>query len=233
MHFIIFNCVYKTTLLLFLACQLDSSFKPTKNTYVCSRHFKRENFTSQVTGKIVLKCLTVPTIFPWNKHTVVVVKTESLSVSKPSSPPAEKKSENEDIKPAIKVEANVKVEPSTKSEECTKAEPNTRRNGSSVKKKPTPLKSPVKPKKSSQRLSAKVVKLKPENPLATPERIKTSPSVATPKKKNQVVNFVPGSSIEAQNFDGKWMPVKVIEVDMEEREVLVRSCDKNNKSKTG
>lgn len=44
---------------------------------------------------------------------------------------------------------------------------------------------------------------------------------------------MPGTSVEAQNFDGKWMPVKVIEVDMEEGEVLVRSCEKNNKSKTG
>jgi PHD finger protein 20 len=115
-----------------------------------------------------------------------------------------------------------------------------KRIGSSVKKSATVTtpKSPDKPTKVSKRLSAKqagTVKVKTETaPPETPERVKAAvPPVATPKKKNQVVNFVPGSSIEAQNFDGKWMPVKVIEVDMEEREVLVRSCDKNNKSKTG
>lgn len=114
---------------------------------------------------------------------------------------------------------------------------------SSNKKKPaTPKPDAVstptvdKPEKKSKRLSAKFAatpKIKAVAIPDTPERVKTTvPAAATPKKKNQVVNFVPGSSIEAQNFDGKWIPVKVVEVDMEEREVLVRSCDKN-KSKTG
>lgn len=121
-----------------LACQLDSSFKPTKNTYVCSRHFKRENFTNQVTGKIVLKCLTVPSIFPWNKHTVVVVKTTiSSATSKPSSPPQSVKSET-DIK-AEKNEADqikAKVESSTNADEnYATPETNTRKNGSTLKKK--------------------------------------------------------------------------------------------------
>lgn len=176
-----------------------------------------------------MKCLTVPSIFPWNKHTVVVVKTESPLSSKPSTPPPPAKSDSEDTKTEIKLEADP-AKAAEADESIATPEVNTRRNGSSIKKKPTTTKSPAKPKKSSQRLSAKVVKV---NTPATPERIKTTPLVATPKKKNQVVNFVPGSAIEAQNFDGKWMPVKVIEVDMEEREVLVRSCDKNNKSKTG
>jgi PHD finger protein 20 len=116
-----------------------------------------------------------------------------------------------------------------------------------VSRKSTPLRikaiaipSPDKnAKKTSKRLSAKLAakpKIKLEASEESPEKPKAAPptpSSATPKKKNQVVNFVPGSSIEAQNFDGKWIPVKVIEVDMDEREVLVRSCDKNNKSKTG
>lgn len=109
-------------------------------------------------------------------------------------------------------------------------------NESKKKSLQSPMKSPEKPKKTSKRLSAKLIAAKPKIKTEvppTPERVKASPTVQTPKKKNQVVNFVPGSAIEAQNFDGKWMPVKVIEVDMDEREVLVRSCDKNNKSKTG
>lgn len=226
-----------------VACQLESNFKPTKNTYVCSRHFKRENFTSQTTGKIVLKCLTVPSIFPWNKSSIITSKNNSPSTSKPPSPPpSEKKSDGEEKSKKIETDpASAIVEKSTKAGEATPApEINTRKNGSVLKKKITiklPSKSPVKPKKSSKRLSAKssvAFKVKAEvPPPATPERVKATPTIATPKKKNQVVNFVPGSSIEAQNFDGKWLPVKVIEVDMEEREVLVRSCDKNNKSKTG
>lgn len=80
---------------------------------------------------------------------------------------------------------------------------------------------------------ASSIKIKAVVPPATPERIKAVTSIGTPKKKNQVVIFVPGTLIEAQNFDQRWMPVKVIEVDMDDREVLVRSCDKNSKSKTG
>lgn len=171
------------------------------------------------------------------------MKTESSpSASKPVSPdPTDKKCEvDEKITVEVKEEkeTSIKVESTTKAgENAPTLEINTRKNGSVLKKKtpskPTPVKSPAKPKKTSQRLSAKFVKPKLEDPPATPERVKASLAVSTPKKKNQVVNFVPGSSIEAQNFDGKWIPVKVIEVDMDEREVLVRSCDKNNKSKTG
>lgn len=171
-------------------------------------------------------------------------KNNSPSTSKPSSPPppSEKKSDGEEAsKNENKTEADpvqAIVETNTKAGTTSTPEINTRKNGNTSKKRLTiklpPAKSPAKPKKTSKRLSAKiVVKANAENPPATPERVKASPTVATPKKKNQVVNFVPGSSIEAQNFDGKWLPVKVIEVDMEEREVLVRSCDKNNKSKTG
>lgn len=233
----------------FSACKLESNFKATKNTYVCSRHFKRDNFTSQVTGKIVLKCLTTPSIFPWNKSSVATPKSNnSPASSKPSTPPpTEKKNDSTEtpIADSKATEVELVLVKSEKTEEKTPAVVITtkKRVGSSLKKS-TPLKislpkSVDKPTKMSKRLSAKhagTVKVKTVAvPPETPERVKAAaaPSAATPKKKNQVVNFVPGSSIEAQNFDGKWMPVKVIEVDMEEREVLVRSCDKNNKSKTG
>lgn len=103
------------------------------------------------------------------------------------------------------------------------ATPVTRKSAPVKKRTPFKVvlgKSPPKKKVSKK---VKVVTKEPEEP----------PAVSTPaKKKNQLVTFVPGSTIEAQNFDGKWMQVKIIEVDMDEREVLVRSCDKN-KNKVG
>lgn len=110
-----------------------------------------------------------------------------------------------------------------------------------------------KPKKTSKRLSAAkmattttpttsavisdvaVTVVKTEIP-ATPDKTKTKnqegpPPVGTPKKKNTIITFLPGSTIEAQSFDQKWITVKVIEVDIDEREVLVR-FEKNCKSKT-
>lgn len=78
-------------------------------------------------------------------------------------------------------------------------------------------------------------------PAAMPSTSSTvteiKPVITIPLVKKEVdiptINFIPGSSIEAQNFDSKWISVKVVEVDMEEREVLVRFPDKSNKSKTG
>ncbi|CRK96196.1 CLUMA_CG009625, isoform A [Clunio marinus] len=217
-------------------CKLESNFKPTKNTYVCSRHFKRENFASQASGKFVLKCLSVPSIFPWNKNTIVTPKNNnSPATSKPSSPPqsSSNRSSVEAAKESSKV--NQADSGSDKKGEDISATPTSEKNTSSKKKNISPKKSSPEKTKKSKRLSAKIaLKIKAENlPPATPEKVKETPIDGTPKKKNQILNFVPGSTIEAQNFDEKWIQVKVIEVDMDEREVLVRSCDKTNKSKTG
>lgn len=117
----------------------------------------------------------------------------------------------------------------------------TRKRVSSVKKKAEPAASSSSAKKTSKRLSDKVAarsspspkkRIKAEKPEVVEEKPKV-PELPIANKKNQVTTFIPGTSIEAQNFDGKWMPVKVIEVDMDDREVLVRSVDKSNKSKTG
>lgn len=186
----------------------------------------------------MLKCLSIPSIFPWNKSSVVVTKIISPAVSKPPSPSILEKVEQK-IKDEFRDEPIVKIEPMGKPLDAPEAGSATKANGTAKKRTPfRPIlgKAPAKAKKSSKRLSTKSTDSasSAKRPSATPERVKAATSSnGTPKKKNQVLNFLPGSSIEAQNFDGKWMPVKVIEVDLDEREVLVRSCDKNNKSKTG
>lgn len=211
------------------ASKLETNFRPSKQTFVCSRHFKRENFTSQATGKFILKSGTVPSIFPWNKSTVVITKIISPAVSKPPSPQTV-----QIVEEKIKTEVTLPTEAVVvKPQEFATSVPDSPKKTNSVIKKRTPFK-PIlgRTKKASKRLSSKhELKVEP----STPERAKTAaePPNGTPKKKNKVEKFIPGSSIEAQNFDGKWMQVKVIEVDMEEREVLVRSCDKNNKFKAG
>jgi PHD finger protein 20 len=186
----------------------------------------------------VLKALSVPSIFPWNKS-AVVSKNNSPATSKPSSPPPPDCKPNGDAK----VIEEIKFEPKDEAPVIVTIKTETTRK--SNLKKPVAKASPVKlddKTKKSKRLSARseAAKVKPEPVAQTPDKVpktestpKATPPAITPKKKNQVVNFIPGSSIEAQNFDGKWTPVKVVEVDMDEREVLVRSSDKNNKSKTG
>jgi PHD finger protein 20 len=201
-------------------------------------------------GKIVLKSLSVPSIFPWNKLSVVVSKA-SLPASETEKTDEDKKSEEKkEEEPAAKpvvseIEKNLVEAISVEKEQDVKVEAQEKpkkNTSSSAKKKKTITPSPIKPKKSSKRLSAKLsqteVTAKKTKTSTTPPveqkcKPKELPIETTPKKKNALLNFIPGSSIEAQNFDGKWLPVKIIEVDTEEREVLVRSCDKNNKSKIG
>ena len=54
------------------------------------------------------------------------------------------------------------------------------------------------------------------------------PSTSSGAKKGTTINqgkakleFVPGSMLEARDFNNKWFPAKVVEVDLEDREVLV------------
>lgn len=198
----------------------------------------------------------MPSIFPWNKSAVGTPKSNnSPASSKPSSPPpADKKPEQAETSNGVTITnpdsvkdellsptTNEKVpetpSPSKFSRRRTAGSTSNKKKASPQKPASVPTPASDKPEKKSKRLSAKLAatpKIKAVAIPDTPERAKpTSSAAATPKKKNQVVNFVPGSLIEAQNFDGKWIPVKVVEVDMEDREVLVRSCDKSNKTKSG
>lgn len=45
-----------------------------------------------------------------------------------------------------------------------------------------------------------------------------------------IVNFIPGTKIEAQDFNGVWHPARIQEVDQDDREVLIH-FEKNNKIK--
>lgn len=142
------------------------------------------------------------------------------------------------------------METSSKLDETPKASNSKKKSSSSHKKETTKPESPTKStKKSSKRLSAKLqqsenqlkrAKVDESSEASTSTSIKEEPkpkdvidAQSVLQKKNTIVNFIPGNSIEAQNFDGKWISVKIIEVDTDDREVLVRSCDKNNKSKAG
>lgn len=60
---------------------------------------------------------------------------------------------------------------------------------------------------------------------------KTSPPtpITSPKKQNaSALNFISGTKLEAQDFNGKWHEAKIVEVDSDEREVLIH-FEKNDK----
>lgn len=215
----------------FLVCKVN--FKPSKTHFVCSRHFRGDNFTILQSGKIILKCLTTPSIFPWNNESVVVTKT-LVSSSESESPEKKKKTSSTE-----EVKVNLEEEESEIKKELIKGKPESKKKGSTSKIKEEPPLPSTPKKKSSKRLSAKFAASsssakKAKTEVVVVEKPKSKvPESPVSKQKNGLTNFVPGSSIEAQfPPDGKWFPVKVIEVDMDEREVLIRCCDKNNKVKT-
>lgn len=84
-----------------------------------------------------------------------------------------------------------------------------------------------KPVKIEKTLKSEVSKVVAVAPPPTPT---SSTALVTPKKKSQAITFLPGSVLEAKDFDGKWIQVRVMEVDTDDREVLVRS-EKSAKSK--
>lgn len=213
----------------FLASRMESSFKPSKTSYVCSRHFKRENFTSQSNGKIILKSNSAPSIFPWNKDQILAAK----AAEKAKEEENKSKSTQNDNEKDSKSDSTVKLAETKKKAEPKKVTNPTLKVDENVKKS----------KRLSEKLSAKKTftpRLKITETKKKPIVVESTTSTTVAKheetsndKPKSVINFVPGTSIEAQNFDGKWVSVKVVEIDMEEREVLVRSCDKNAKSKSG
>ncbi|KAG5677110.1 hypothetical protein PVAND_006893 [Polypedilum vanderplanki] len=268
------------------ACKIESGFKPNKHHYVCSQHFRRENFSILSSGKIILKPLTVPSIFPWNKDNVKITKS-TITISDPESPSKKKKDdktkEKDEEKPMTETESSneEKKDPEEidiastpiKNDETIKTESQKKKNSNNATKKKISSDekktavveselSPTKPKKSSKQLSAryqaltetKKLKLEqidpPSNEKKETKPVKTSKIKEEPKSdipsssqtvssstssssiKSNAINFVPGNSIEVKNFDGKWVSVKIIEVDMDEREVFVKSSEKN-KSKPG
>lgn len=90
---------------------------------------------------------------------------------------------------------------------------------------PEPTQNPTEPIK----IETPQVEVKAE--IITQKPVAAVQEKSTPKKKSQAINFVPGNTIEAQDFDGKWNAVKILEVDTEDREVLIRFDNKFSKSK--
>ena len=57
-------------------------FSITKNTRVCSRHFKESDFERSLTGKRILKATAVPSIFPWKESSPKKRKPPTARVRK-------------------------------------------------------------------------------------------------------------------------------------------------------
>ncbi|XP_055536145.1 uncharacterized protein LOC129724892 [Wyeomyia smithii] len=102
---------------------------------------------------------------------------------------------------------------------------------SATKRKSSPRKAPARGASAK-----KSRKSEPASVSSTSKEKKTSHSPRksasfTAGHSQSPINFISGTKIEAQDFAGKWHPAKLVEVDTEEREVLVQ-FEKNGKSKS-
>lgn len=176
-------------------CHIPADKNITKNILVCSRHFRRADFTSIKNGKFLLKSGSIPTVFPWKKP-------DSSSNSTASAPVSRVNSEIADEATTSTVEATIA---------SIMAETDKLNRAAGIKKEAV-----------KRKLSISSV----ESPLTSPP----PQSVSSPVKIETPLVFTPGVRLEVQEINGLWHSGKVVEVDNDDREVLIK-FEKSGKSK--
>lgn len=234
-------------------CSLPETKAITKSTLVCSRHFRRADFQPLKNDKYLLRQGAVPTIFPWgNKPALAMMinanagaaalrslgedllKAAAAASTMPplSSPstttPTDDTNSSSSVaaaaKPAIsETEVLSAINPALKS-------PPLKRSASADNPK-TGQRTKI------QRKSLDTSAIGPKaggGTTAAGSTNKSQPSKSSqrtvPVSFDPVSLFLPGSQIEAQDFKEIWHFAKVVEVDHDEREVLIH-FEKTNKGR--
>lgn len=189
-----------------------------RNFVVCSRHFRQADFKLHLGHKYLLIKGSLPTIFPWGKASGKSAAPAAGTTAEPETAVDEvPKSENAESSTEAKTEAS-DGGGGVSAGSSGGAEPRMRR--SLLKRKSLAIKRSassdsalkhVAPKKS-QRSSSDVVAVK-----------MNAPAIAVPA--TEKVDAVPGTEIEAMDFNQVWHPATVVEVDQHERELLVHFKD--------
>uniref|UniRef100_A0A182QI19 MBD domain-containing protein n=1 Tax=Anopheles farauti TaxID=69004 RepID=A0A182QI19_9DIPT len=241
------------------ACHLPDDYKATKGSNVCSRHFRRADFQDFKGKKYVLKFGVVPTIFAWTiaesaedevsikQEPGTEVKQEKQEEQEEEEIPHEVGDKNEGIvvKEDAKVLALIKKEkevtaaaaeetltPVKGKAKTTPKRPSSGKKGAATPAKQARVAVPVAPnssrKKTPKKQAANEKKQAPPAPPSPPEEPVVAAATGAVEKS---IDFTPGTKIEAQDFSGVWHAAKLLEVDTEEREVLVQ-FDKTEKLKS-
>ncbi|XP_061397609.1 uncharacterized protein LOC133333310 [Musca vetustissima] len=175
--------------------KISSDRQITKSVLVCSRHFRRADFQPQRSGKYLLKQKVFPTVFPWGKVDTAQIEEdlEFLNSATPSVPPT-----------AVLTTAADTVDEDTKA---------------------TVAATVAQIMAQTAELNAAAAALKNEksgdnldDSLQDPAAAGASPGV----KYEPVIAFNPGARLEAQDFEGVWHAARIVEVDNDDREVLIK-----------
>ena len=175
----------------------------TKSVLVCSRHFRRADFQPQRSGKYLLKQKVFPTVFPWGKIEAGQIEEdlEFLNSAGSAAP------------------SNL-LTPSSTVDDDTKA--TVAATVAQIMAQTAELNAAagIKSEKTESGLEDSITDIALNNPA-------TSPNV----KFEPVTSFNPGARLEAQDFDGVWHSARIVEVDNDDREVLIK-FEKFGKSKS-
>lgn len=226
-------------------CLLPETKAITKSTLVCSRHFRRADFQPLKNDKYLLRQGAVPTIFPWGNKPALSMMMNSNAGA------AALRSLGEDLLKA----AAAATMPTTSS--SLQNQSNDAAGFIGVAAKPpineTNVLSAVNPELKSSPLKRSASADNPKmgqrtkvqrksldtsaigtKTTSTGSANKSQPSKAgqrtAPVSFDPVSLFLPGSQIEAQDFKEIWHFAKVVEVDHDEREVLIH-FEKTNKGR--
>ncbi|XP_065362040.1 uncharacterized protein MBD-R2 [Calliphora vicina] len=176
----------------------------TKSVLVCSRHFRRADFQPQRSGKYLLKQKVFPTVFPWGKIDAAQIEEdlEFLNSTGTAAP------------------SNLLTTSSSTVDEDTKA--TVAATVAQIMAQTAELNAAagIKVEKVEGVLEESFTETSVANP-ATPPNVKFEP----------VTSFNPGARLEAQDFDGVWHSARIVEVDNDDREVLIK-FEKTGKNKS-
>lgn len=205
--------------------RMGPNTKITKGTFVCSRHFRQIDFQDFKGTKYLLKQGASPSIFPWN--------CDQPETSE-NTPTTELGKLEEDVQTIINASTEKDVSDLTSKESGTTII--DKKPITNVKKdsKSTPSKRSVSADEVSSEPKKKVIRKSSDSAILKEKVVDKTPQIKlidpSPKRSGQILNFVPGTKIEAQDFNNSWHCVKIVEVDNDDREVLIH-FEKNIKGK--
>lgn len=167
----------------------------TKSVLVCSRHFRRADFQPQRSGKYLLKQKVFPTVFPWGKVEANQIEEDSEFLSKASTSAAAPTNLLSTTASSVDEDTKATVAATVAQIMAQTAELNAQ--------------AALKAEKSFE---AGDDASAPDLAQGSPPGVKFEP----------VTTFNPGARLEAQDFDGIWHSARIVEVDNDDREVLIK-----------
>lgn len=237
-------------------CRIPPDNVLNKIIYICSRHFRRNDFCTFKGTKYMLKQGVLPSMFPWTNEPRV------RPTSTPQKPKEETKPSTSTIEKPITEKTPVLLGDKSKmkpydASQAIKQDDVEEAKGSIIVKE-VKIEDPVIPEEPIQTINCDVpdlvhkidrIRTKSITSRATEKRqeivvpviphveelkkeIKDEPGADSPFPDDYlpVTDFSQGSKVEVTDFSGQWFPAKISEIDYTENEVFIQFEDatKNN-----